>query len=99
MNCFVPYTALLGQLDTLVPSALKANKFSGPPAFWSPQTWFGPPHMCAVCGNFKDQGDKPVKIANQNKTPKAERTKRTSDVKCDETEIAPLLNGPEPEAI
>ena len=44
-----------GQLDTLVPSALKANKFSGPPAFWSPQTWVGPPHMCAVCGNFKDR--------------------------------------------
>ena len=27
------HCALFGQLDTLVPSALKANKFSGPPAF------------------------------------------------------------------
>ena len=46
---------LLSQLDTLVPSALKTNRFSGLPAFWSPQTCFGPPHMCAVCVNFKDR--------------------------------------------
>ena len=44
-----------GQLATLVPSALKANKFSGPPAFWSPPTCFGPPHMCAVCVDFEDR--------------------------------------------
>ena len=37
---------LLGQLDTLVPSALKANKFSGPSAFWSPQTCLVP-RTCA----------------------------------------------------
>ena len=44
--------------------------------------------------------DTPNKIANQNETPEAERTLRTSDVKCEETEIAPLLlNGLEPEAI
>ena len=44
--------------------------------------------------------DTPNKIANQNKTPEAERTMRTSDVKCEETEIAPLLlNGPQAEAI
>ena len=46
---------LLGQLDTLVLSALRANKFSGLPTCWSPQTCFGPLHMCAVCGNFKDR--------------------------------------------
>ena len=39
-------------------------------------------------------------ITNQNETPEAERTMRTSDVKCEETEIAPLLlNGPKTEAI
>ena len=44
--------------------------------------------------------DTPNKIANQNETPEAERTMRTSDVKCEETEIAPLLlNGPQAEAI
>ena len=55
-NWIVLFPTLLGQLDTLVPSTLKAIKFSGPPAFWSPQTCFGPPHICAVCGNFKDRG-------------------------------------------
>ena len=45
---------LLGQLDALVPSALKASKFSGPPALWSPQTC-GPPHMFAVCVDFEDR--------------------------------------------
>ena len=53
-NWIVLSPTLLGHLDTLVPSALKANKFSGPPALWSPQTCFGPPHMCAVCGDFED---------------------------------------------
>ena len=44
--------------------------------------------------------DTPNKIANQNETPEAERTMRTSDVKCEEAEIAPLfLNGPQAEAI
>ena len=55
-NWIVLSPTLLGHLDTLVPSALKANKFSGPPALWSPQTCFGPPHMCAVCVDFKDRG-------------------------------------------
>ena len=36
---------LFGQLDTL---ALKANKFSGPPAFWSPQLALVP-RTCAPC--------------------------------------------------
>ena len=53
-NWIVLSPTLLGHLDALVPSALKANKFSGPPALWSPQTCFGPPHMCAVCGDFED---------------------------------------------
>ena len=39
---------LLGQLDTLVPSALKGNKFSGPPAFWSPK-FASVPCTCALC--------------------------------------------------
>ena len=38
-----------GQLDTLVPSALKANKFSGPPAFWSPPKFGLVLRTCAPC--------------------------------------------------
>ena len=37
-----------GQLDTLVPSALKANKFCGPSALWSQQIALVP-HTCAPC--------------------------------------------------
>ena len=43
--------------------------------------------------------DTPNKIAKQNETPETDRTMRTSVVKCEETEIAPLLrNGPQTEA-
>ena len=53
---------LLGQCDTLVPSALKANKFSGPLAFWSRQLALVP-RTCAPCaqtlrtGGGDDNGD------------------------------------------
>ena len=35
-------------LNALVPWALKANKFSGPPALWSPKTCFGPPPCASI---------------------------------------------------
>ena len=34
---------------------LLPTKFSGPAAFWSPKTFFGPPHICAVCGDFRNR--------------------------------------------
>ena len=46
---------LLGHLDALVPSALKAHKFSGPPALWSPQTYLVP-CTCAPCASILRTG-------------------------------------------
>ena len=39
------HSALFDQIDTLVPSALKANKFSGPPAFGPPNLLWSPAHV------------------------------------------------------
>ena len=41
---------LLGQLDALVPSALKASKL-----VFVPPNLLGPPHICATCVDFEDR--------------------------------------------
>ena len=61
----VLFPTLLLHLDTMVPSALKANNFSGPPAIWSSQTCFGPLHMC---GDFEDRHQLSSTISHFNQT-------------------------------